>query len=108
MGRELLGIGAQFDGIDIMHHRRGITQSDPVPTCPLHGRVLRKNTQDHRSGQGLGPMDRYLAEGSSDRCSMLQQRYHEGSNARQDCRCTKMKQRDSRVRKQEVKSDEPQ
>lgn len=99
MDRELLNIGAQFDGIDIINGRRGISQSDPVLMCPYHGRISQKKTQDHNIGRGSGPMDRYLAEGSSDRSSMLQQRYHEGSNARQTCRCTETMQSEGRTRK---------
>ena len=96
MERELLGIGAQFDGIDITHHRHERLQSDPVFMCPYHGRIPQMESQNHAIGRGLGPMDRYLAEGSSDRYSMLQQRYDKGLNARQDCRCPKIVQRDGR------------
>ncbi|KAL8795173.1 MAG: hypothetical protein Q9195_002328 [Heterodermia aff. obscurata] len=99
MDRELLGIGTQFDGINIMRQPRGIAQSDPVLMCPRHDRIPQKRSQDHNIGRGLGPMDRYLAEGSSDRSSMPQQRYHEDLNARQNCRCTRMMQSDGRTRK---------
>ena len=96
--RELLGIGAQFDGIDITHARHGVVQSDPVLMCPYHDRIPRMNSQDN-NGRGMGPMNRYLAEGSSDRYSMRQQSYHGGPDARYNCTCMKTMQSDSRARK---------
>ena len=94
--RELLGIGAQFDGIDITHDRRGVVQSDPVLMCPYHGRAPRMDSQNN-NGRGLDPMNRYLAEGASDRYSMRQQRYHGGPDARYNCTCTMTMQSDSRT-----------
>ena len=99
MDRELLGMGAQFDGIDVMHDRRSRFQSDPVLMCPYHSRILEKGSQGHTPGQGLGPMGRYLAEGPSDRHSMLEQRYHGGLDAMQNCRCPKTMQSDGRAPK---------
>ena len=34
--------------------------------CPYHGPIVQGRLADPRSGQGPGPMDRYLAEGPSE------------------------------------------
>ena len=83
---ELLGVGAQFDGIGLTRENIGIVQAEQVALCSHHGRVLCR-TQDDRVRQALSPSDRYLAEGPLERYAILHPHWAETLAPTEVCRC---------------------
>ena len=70
MEHDLLGVGSHaFDRGNIQHepHAR---YSDPFG-CPHHRRINQENLVSRGSSQGLSPMDRFRAEGLSERNAIL-------------------------------------
>lgn len=82
---ELTGMGAQFDRSSAVQSNRGRVRMEHVAGCPGHDPTLVEASQGHQ--QGLGPMDRYLAEGQAERSAMLHPRYAGEPNLTRECRC---------------------
>ena len=60
--------------------------------CPYHGSILQGRPADPRSGQGPGPMDRYLAEGPSEQHAMFYRADTGELSTTRGCQCYAMTQ----------------
>ena len=85
---ELTGMGAQFDKSNAVQSNPGRVRMEHVAGCPRHDPTLVEASQGHQARQGLGPMDRYLAERQAERSTILHPRYAGESNLTRECRCT--------------------
>ena len=85
---ELTGMGAQFDKSSAVQSSPGGVRMEHVAGCPRHDPTLIEASQGHQARQGLGPMDRYLAEGQAERSAILHPHYARGHNQTRECRCT--------------------
>ena len=88
---DLPGASSQtLDSGSIQHEPR-TPRLEEAYLCPFHGPILQ-DRPTQQSGQGMGPMDRYLAEDSSERYTILP-RPDTGSLATcNGCRCLEMMQ----------------
>lgn len=55
--------------------------------CPYHGSLLQGRPTNAQSGQGLSPMDRYVAEGPSERYAILPRAAGDKASTHNGCRC---------------------
>ena len=60
--------------------------------CPYHRSILQGRPTHALSGQGLGPMDRYFAEGPSDRYAILHRPDTGNGTTHNGCRCLEIMQ----------------
>lgn len=86
------GQGSQGLSASSMHHEPSTVRMDSVPICPYHGSILQDRPTHPRSGQGLAPMDRYVAEGPSERYAILHRPDAWNGSAHNGCRCLELMQ----------------
>ena len=60
--------------------------------CPYHGPILQGRPTNAQSGQGLSPMDRYVAEGPSERYAILPRPDGVKASTHNGCRCLELMQ----------------
>ena len=60
--------------------------------CPNHGSILQCRPTNAPSGQGLSPMDRYVAEGPSERYAILPRPDGNKASTHNGCRCLEFMQ----------------
>ena len=68
--------------------------------CPYHGSILQGRPTNARPNQGLGPMDRYIAEGPSERYAILHRPDTKRVATHNGCRCLEMTQSSADARGQ--------
>lgn len=89
---KLLGVGSQFQTGNAQHESRPV-HVDEAYTCPYHGPLLQERLMNSRSSHGLNPMDRYLAEGPSERYAIIARPdASEPLFTYKSCRCIEMMQ----------------
>ncbi|KAK3169015.1 hypothetical protein OEA41_005463 [Lepraria neglecta] len=87
---DLLGVGSQtFNTGDIQYKPR-TARMEETSVCPYHRLILQERLTNPCSGQGLGPMDRYLAEGPSERYAILHRPDAGTMSTYKGCRCIEM------------------
>ena len=89
---DLRGEGSQTAGAASTQHEPRPARTEEALACPYHRSILQGHPPDARSGQGLGPMDRYLAEGSSDLYAILRRPDAGKVSTNNGCRCLEMMQ----------------
>lgn len=90
--RDLPAVGPHAFGASGLQQEPRTARIEEAVTCPYHGPILQERPTNPRSGQGLGPMDRYLAEGPSERYTIVHR--HDAANASMynGCWCLEMAQ----------------
>ena len=63
------------------------TGSSQQPTCPYHAPILNMNLTQSSRGQGLGPMDRFMAEGSSEQSALFNRADTGKTSTWRECTC---------------------
>lgn len=88
----LLGMGSQFQKGNAQHDSRPVHVAEAY-RCPYHGPMLQERLMNSRSSHELNPMDRYLAEGPSERYAIIARPdASEPLSMYKGCRCTEMMQ----------------
>lgn len=75
-----------------MQHQPRTPRMEEALECPYHGPILQGHSTDARSDQGLGPMDRYVAEGPSERYAVLHRSDTRSLSTHNGCRCLELTQ----------------
>ena len=83
--RELLGIGSQISNTGIVQYEPRTTHVEAFP-CPYHGPILQERLPNLHP-DGLGPMDRYLAEGPSEQHAIFYRPDTGNFSTFKGCRC---------------------
>ena len=73
-------------------HEARTARMEKALECPYHGSILQGTPSNAHSGQGLGPMDRYIAEGPSERYAVLHRPDTERVSTHNGCRCIELTQ----------------
>lgn len=84
--------GSQVPGSGSMQYEPHTTRIEEPLACPYHRHVLQERPTTACSGQGQGPMDRYLAEGPSERYAILHQPGTGSTSTPNGCRCLEVMQ----------------
>ena len=90
--RDLPAVGLQAFGASSLQQEPRTARMEEAVTCPYHGPILQERPTDPRSGQGLGPMDRYLVEGPSERYAIVHRHDAANVSTHNGCRCLEMAQ----------------
>ena len=83
---DLLGIDLQSVDRSNIRQEDHLTRDGKEHKCPYHSPRSHDCLTDPRYSQS-SPMDRYLAEGPSERSTVLQQRYRQDRSTCEGCRC---------------------
>ena len=70
MEHDLLGVGSHAFGGGNIQHTSHVAYLQPL-SCPHHCQISHEGPMSLRSSQGLSPMDRFRAEGLSERNAIL-------------------------------------
>ena len=62
------------------------------PTCSYHAPILSMNLTQSSRGQGLGPMDRFMAEGSSEQSALFNRADTRKTSTWRECTCYTQRQ----------------
>ena len=89
---DLQGEGSQTAGLASTQHESRTAHMEEALACPYHRSIIQGRPMDARSGQGLRPIDRYLAEGPSDRYAILRRPDAGNMSTPNGCRCLEMMQ----------------
>lgn len=65
---------------------------DALLLCPYHRSLLQDPRSSAATGQGLAPMDRYVAEGPAERYAILHRPVTGGMSTHSGCRCLELMQ----------------
>lgn len=90
--RDLHGQGSQGLSASSMQHESRTVRMDEAFMCPYHGSILQGRPTNAQSGRGLTPMDRYVAEGPSERYAILHRPDAGNGSTHNGCRCLEMMQ----------------
>ena len=90
--QELLGVGSQHLQTSNTQYEFRTVRVNEIYACPYHGPILQERLMNSRSSQGLGPMDRYLAEGPSERYAILDRPDAGYLSTYKGCHCFEMMQ----------------
>lgn len=85
-------MGSQTLGASGVQHETRTARMEGAVACPYHGPILQERPTNPPSGHGLGPMDRYLAEGPSERYAILHRHDAATVSTYNGCRCLEMMQ----------------
>ena len=85
--QDLQGEGAQTPTASIMQHVPHTVPLEKALACPYHGPILQNPPTKARTGQNQSPMDRYIAEGPSERYAILPRPINRDSSTHNGCRC---------------------
>ena len=83
---DLLGVGMHSLEHKSTHDEDHIARHGNEEKCPYHRHPFQDRLTGPRYSQA-SPMDRYLAEGPSERSAVLPQPYRQSNSARTGCRC---------------------
>ncbi len=84
--------GLQTSGASsVQNEHRGIRMEHAL-SCPYHRSILQGHPTNAWSGCGLSPMDRYVAEGPSERYAVLHRRDAGYVSTHNGCRCFELMQ----------------
>lgn len=89
---DLHGQGLQGLSASSMQHEPRTVRMDEAFVCPYHGSVLQGRPSSAQTGRGLAPMDRYVAEGPSERYAVLHRPDAGNGSTHNGCRCLEMMQ----------------
>lgn len=89
---DLQGMGSQAIGKSSMQPKPCTLRIEDAPLCPYHRSLLQDSHTNPRPGQGLVPMDRYVAEGPSERYAILHRPNTEVMSTNSGCRCFELMQ----------------
>ena len=73
-----------------MQHQPLTARIDEALHCPYHGPILQGRPTNARPTYGLAPMDRYVAEGPSERYAILHQPDTSRGATHNGCRCLEL------------------
>ena len=90
--RDLHSEGAQASRVSSTPHQSRTPRMEDAARCPYHGSILESRPINARSSQGLSPMDRYIAEGPSERYAILPRTDGDKASTHNGCRCLENKQ----------------
>ena len=94
---------SQASGKGSMQPKPRTPRIEDALLCPYHRSLLQDPHTNPRSGQGLLPMDRYVAEGPSERYAILHRPITGDMSTNSGCRCLELMQNgnnsDSRAQK---------
>lgn len=88
----LQGEGSQPTGVSSTRHESRAPRMEEAVGCPYHGSFLQGRPTNAPSGQGSSPMDRYVAEGPSERYAILPRPDGENATTHNGCRCLELMQ----------------
>ena len=88
----LHGKGSQAIRASSTQHESRTPRMEESVRCPYHGPILQGRPTNTRSGQGLSPMDRYVAEGPSERYAILPRPDGDKASTHNGCRCLEFMQ----------------
>ena len=83
----LQGGGSQATRVSRTQHGSRMPRMEEAAVCPYHGPILQGRPTNARSGQGLSPMDRYVAEGPSERYAIVPRPDGDKASTNNGCRC---------------------
>ena len=86
------GEGSQDTGVNSMQRESHVPRMEEAFMCPYHGSILQGHPTNTRSGQGLSPMDRYVAEGPSERYAVVPRPDGARVSTHNGCRCFELMQ----------------
>ena len=89
---DLLGVGSQFFNTGSTRREPRTASTEAAFACPYHGPILRGHPTKPSPGQGLGPMERYLADGASERHVFSHGPDAATRSTRNSCRCLEITQ----------------
>ena len=81
------GEGSQTTRASSTQHESRTPRMEEAVGCPYHGSILQYRPTNAPSGQGLSPMDRYVAEGPSERYAILPRPDGDKASTHNGCRC---------------------
>ena len=84
--------GSQATRASGTQHESRTPRMEEAVGCPYHGPILQGRPANARSGQGLSSMDRYVAEGPSERYAVLHRPVGENASTHNGCRCLEFMQ----------------
>lgn len=88
----LQGEGSQPTGVSNTRHESRTPRMEEAVGCPYHDSILQGRPTNAPSGQGSSPMDRYVAEGPSERYAILHRPDGEKGTTYNGCRCLELMQ----------------
>lgn len=89
---DLQGEDSQTAGAASTQHEPRVARTGEALACPYNRSILQGGSTTVRSGQGLGPMERYLAEGPSARYAIHRRPDAASVSTHNGCRCLEMMQ----------------
>ena len=89
---DLHGQDSQACGASSMQNEHSDIRMEHALSCPYHRSMLQGPPTNIRSGHGLSPMDRYAAEGPSERYAILHRPDAGHVYENNGCRCFEMMQ----------------
>ena len=89
---DLLGVGSQTFNTGNVQYEPHTPRTEETFACPYHRSIIEERLMNPRSGHGLGPMDRYLAERSSERYAILPRPDTRNMSTSKGCRCNETTQ----------------
>lgn len=84
--------GSQASGKSSMQPMPRTARMEDALLCPYHRSILQGPQTNPLPGQGLGPMDRYVAEGPSERYAIFHRPNDGDMSTRSGCRCLELMQ----------------
>ena len=90
--QDLLSVGSQAFNTGNAQFEPRMARVEEAFACPYHGPILQERLANYCSGQGLGPMDRYLAEGPSEQCAIFYRPDTGVMSTHKGCKCIEMVQ----------------
>ena len=90
--RDLAGGDSQAFGTSSIQNEPRTARLEEAFACPYHRSILQERPTNPRSGQALSPMDRYLAEGPSERYAILHRPEAGKVSTYNGCRCLEIMQ----------------
>ena len=90
--RDLAGGDSQAFGASSIQNEPRTASLEEAFACPYHRSILQERPANPRSGQALSPMDRYLAEGPSERYAILHRPEAGNVSTYNGCRCLEIMQ----------------
>lgn len=84
--------GSQASGKSSMQPKPGTPRMEDAVACPYHRSIFQDPPTNPWPSQGLRPMDRYVAEGPSERYAILHRPNTEEMSTPSGCRCLELMQ----------------
>lgn len=82
--------GSQATRDSSTQHDSRTPRMEEAARCPYHGSILQGRPTNTRSGQALSPMDRYVAEGPSERYAIHPRPDGATASTHNGCRCLEL------------------